>query len=1367
MGIIDAYIPMDRRIALARGESLPDRTSGAVLFADISGFTRFNHAIYQELGSQLGAEELTQQVNRVYGELIGEVHRYGGSVISFGGDAITCWFNKDNGRRATACALDMQAVMKELGTVSTPTGKQFELGIKVSVTAGNARRFLVGQPNIQRIEVLAGEILDRMAAAEKQLKSGDVVVGSEVMGRLGNQAIVQEWRKDQNDEHYAVVEVLTERIPDQPWASVPDLNPEVAREWLLPPVSQRLLRGEGEYIAELRSAVAAFIKFEGLDYDDDESAGDKLDAYIGWVQRILTRYEGFLMQVNIGDKGSYYFAAFGARVAHEDDVDRALGASLELMTPPDELNFILNTRVGITRGLVRVGAYGAPNRRTYGVQGSDVNIAAKFMEHASPGQILTSNRIKQEAGTQYEFEALEPIHIKDFDEPFSIYLLTNKLVERTTDILGRSIYPIVGREVEKSKIVRGLHVLLKGQNTTVVIEGDAGIGKSRLVEYAIQKAIQSNIQVLVGAGDDIRKSSLYYAWQPIFSRLLNMNGKFGEPDSTARKERRAQIMTHLDNLSPDLSSIAPLLNEVLPLDIPENDLTRQMTGEVRASNIRELLVGLLSAEAKSTPYLLVIEDAHWLDSASWKMVQTVHQEVHPLFLIIAHRPLPDPIPSEYTELMQSDHVHHLVLDLFTQSDVNDFICDILEVKKLPQPVFDLVYEKAEGNPLFSEELIYSLRDAGLIKVIDDEGQISTSATNLMALDFPDTSQDIIRSRIDRLKAQEQLALKVASVIGRTFIYHILHDIHPVEIDKSYLNEYLDNFERLALTQLISTEPALEYRFKHIIIQEVAYNLMLYTQRRDLHQAIAEWYETNHAEDLAQVYPLLAHHWNNTENASKAVEFLEKAGKQAVRNFANREAVIFLDGALRRVDESGLRIDENQRAEWELLIGEAYVNLAQYIQGRQHIEAGLELSKQPIPSGRLKQYTGVLGQVLTQVLHRLYPNSMIGRKEDQRDILLAASRACERLSEVYYMANETALSLYSAFRTLNLAEMAGPSPELARGYATVGAMIGFIPIHRMANTYLQRALRTVEQTDDLNAQAWVEIVVAFYYAGVGNWDAAIQLLEHVVEISERLGDQRRREDGLGILFAINYFQGNFQSSASIAEDLITISRRRGAVHSLAFGLQGKAYARLHQGQFDETMEHLHELQSLMLEDSKITDEALMIEMYGLLCLTQLRKADIQKALDNSEHAIRLCEKATPSNFSSFSGFAGPACVYLSLWERGYNLPDVEKSAAKAIKILKKFGRVFPIGQPRAHLYRGWQLWLAGKHNKAYKAWQESLSSGENLKMKYEQGLAHFEIGRHLPEDSQDRKSHLAHAQEIFTKLGASFDLARINELLSNT
>ncbi len=241
MSTLDAYIPMDRRQALGRGETLPDRTSGAVLFADISGFTHFNSALYQELGPLVGAEELSRQLDLVYEALIGVVHRYGGSVIGFGGDAITCWFDGDNGRKGTACALDMQKELYKLQILSTPGGNEYQLGIKVAVMSGRARRFLVGQPRIQTIEVLAGEILDRMAAAERHLRSGEVVVGSEVMGRLGNQARVKEWRSDERGEHYAVVDGLSEPIPDQPWAEPVDLDPEVARDWLLPPVYERLI----------------------------------------------------------------------------------------------------------------------------------------------------------------------------------------------------------------------------------------------------------------------------------------------------------------------------------------------------------------------------------------------------------------------------------------------------------------------------------------------------------------------------------------------------------------------------------------------------------------------------------------------------------------------------------------------------------------------------------------------------------------------------------------------------------------------------------------------------------------------------------------------------------------------------------------------------------------------------------------------------------------------------------------------------------------------------------------------------------------------------------------------------------------------
>ncbi len=187
------HIAMDYRQALAKGEALPDRTQGAVLFADISGFTPLTIALAQELGPQRGAEELTQHLNRVYGALIVEAHHYRGSVISFAGDAITCWFDQDKGPKAAACALAMQQVMTDYTSLTTPRGTTIPFGIKTAVIAGTARRFVVEHPKIKMIDVLAGALLERMAAAEQQLHSGEAVLGAEIMGWLGNLAQIEPW----------------------------------------------------------------------------------------------------------------------------------------------------------------------------------------------------------------------------------------------------------------------------------------------------------------------------------------------------------------------------------------------------------------------------------------------------------------------------------------------------------------------------------------------------------------------------------------------------------------------------------------------------------------------------------------------------------------------------------------------------------------------------------------------------------------------------------------------------------------------------------------------------------------------------------------------------------------------------------------------------------------------------------------------------------------------------------------------------------------------------------------------------------------------------------------------------------------------
>ena len=209
-----AFIPEDRRLALAGGRDLPDRTTGSVLFADISGFTPLTAALAQELGVQRGAEEVLNQINPVFEAIIARLHLYGGSVMGFAGDSITCWLDGDRGARGVACALAMQEAMRPFATVTTPAGTPISLAIKIAVATGPARRFVVGDPDIQLIDVLAGRTLDHVAGAEKMAEKGEIVVGEEVVAALGDACEVLEWRAGAGRERYAVVGGL--RVSPQP-----------------------------------------------------------------------------------------------------------------------------------------------------------------------------------------------------------------------------------------------------------------------------------------------------------------------------------------------------------------------------------------------------------------------------------------------------------------------------------------------------------------------------------------------------------------------------------------------------------------------------------------------------------------------------------------------------------------------------------------------------------------------------------------------------------------------------------------------------------------------------------------------------------------------------------------------------------------------------------------------------------------------------------------------------------------------------------------------------------------------------------------------------------------------------------------------
>ncbi|MCB0214489.1 MAG: hypothetical protein KDJ52_34435, partial [Anaerolineae bacterium] len=626
-------------------------------------------------------------------------------------------------------------------------------------------------------------------------------------------------------------------------------------------------------------------------------------------------------------------------------------------------------------------------------------------------------------------------------------------------------------------------------------------------------------------------------------------------------------------------------------------------------------------------------------------------------LVLATRPLTEPVPSEYERIVQLPATIRLVLDTLPHEDIISMICHRLRVEHLPEELTTLIMGKAQGNPFYSEELVYALRDAGTIK---SENGVCEIVGDLDEARLPDTVQGVITSRIDRLSPAEQLTLKVASVIGRTFEYKILRDVHPIEADKSDLTRQLGALEDLDITLLETPTPEPAYTFKHIITQEVAYDLMLYAHRQELHRAVAEWCEqTYSAEDLEPMYEVLAHHWYRAGDHQQAIAYLEKAGDEALHDYANAEAVRFFRRAIRLADEAAAQANGSdqptpaktqQRAMWELKMGEAYINWVKFKDGREHFEQGLARFGYPVPSGQFNIIKGIIGQIGQRLWYSLQPPKTRTLADHIRRIRLEAARAYEGLTAVYYFANEPMLSLFAAFQSLNLAEEAGLSPELARGYASVGIIIGFVPIHRLASLYCRKALATVEPFDNLSARAWIALLTGIYYAGVGRWLKAKKLLLQVIDISERLGDRSRWDDGVGNLAMIDFFRGDFEACDRRHTDVLASAERRRDAHNQAWAMRGQVYVLLRRGELDQALDALHTLTELLSQDTHIVDEALTIDRQGLLALVHLRRNEPQAAHLAAQTGLELITKTSPTSFLSLPGYAGIAETFLTLWEQ---------------------------------------------------------------------------------------------------------------------
>lgn len=1136
---------------MAAGLSLPDRAQGAAVFADISGFTPLTEALTQALGPRRGVEELTGHLNRVYDGLVRHVHEFGGSIISFAGDAITCWFDGDDGRRAACSGLAMQAEMKRQPEVRLGNAPPVTLSLKVGIATGEVRRFAVGNPAIQLLDVLAGRTLAEMARAANAAKKGEVVATAAVAARLGAAADISAWRPDPDapERCAALARIFTE-VPPSPWPAPPTLPESQVRPWLLPAVHQRLGTGQGEFLTELRPAVALFMKFGGIDYDADADAGAKLDAFVRWIQGVVAPYEGFLHHVSDGDKGSYLYCTFGAPIAHEDDAERALSAALELRRPPANLGFEPRPQIGISHGTLRTGAYGGVARRTYGVLGDEVNLAARLMEPAAPGQAIVSERTREATGDRFSWEAFPPLTLKGKARPVPVFRLIERrsnealhLVEPSND------RPMVGRKVELERLSDLLTRVRSGQGQIVEITAEAGMGKTRLALEVLRSARSRGFQTLGGQAQSFAANTSYLPWWGVWRGFFHLSEEGPLPAHAAAMA--AQLLSMSSVLLPRL----PLLGAVVNLALPENDTTRSLDAKLRKAALEGLLVECLRHRAEQHPLVIILEDAHWLDPLSRDLLEVLARGIAflPVLILLAARP-PESERESAPPWHALPHFSSIQLGELSPTEAEELIrLKLTEHGGGQPPNLEVVHqlaERAQGNPFYLEEIINLLRD---------EGRNPNDPRAWEGLELPTSLHSLILSRMDRLSERQKPTLKVASVIGRVFDPGTISAIYP-GLREPDVRQDLTELERLELTSLERPEPELAFIFKHVVTQEVAYETLPFATRARLHGELGLFTERRHRDDLNQHLDLLAFHFDRSELEEKRREYLVKAAHAAQARYANAAALSYFRRALPLLPPP-------ERIGPHLSLGRVLETTGDWPAAADSYRAALALAEtHALRADQARCLTALAD------LHRKrgeYPES--SRQLDAARAIFREVQDAAGVAQTLHIAGSVAAQqgAYDQAQALYLESLEtrrrnNDNAGVASLLSNLGIIAWFQGNHPEARRLHEESLAIRRHLGDRWAIGNSLNNLGLVFRDLDDARGARRLLEECLAINREIGDRWSIANSLGSLADIALSLGDHAGAQDFLAENIRINRDLGDRNGLAFSLELSAQLDAAQG-----------------------------------------------------------------------------------------------------------------------------------------------------------------------------------------------------------
>ncbi len=643
------------------------------------------------------------------------------------------------------------------------------------------------------------------------------------------------------------------------FASPQQYTPKHLAEKIL--ISRSALTGERKQVTVLFvDVVGSTAIAEKL---DPEEMHRILDQAFELILEEIHEYEGTVTQF-LGDG---LMALFGAPVAHEDHAVRAVHAALGIQRAASEYGTRLRDqrgiefkiRIGLNTGLVVVGAIGNDLRMDYTAIGDTTNLAARMQQHAAPGTVLLAEPTYRLIGGYFETRPVGPLTVKGKSVPIESYevLVARRGRTRLDLAAERGLTPYFGRDRELHALSECFEKVKSGRGQVVFIVGEPGIGKSRLL-FEFRRRLAEEATWLEGHCISFGRSIAFYPLIDLLKRNFGVEESDTEETIISKIERGVLLMG--EELRPTLQYIRYLLS----VD-PGDAAVLSMDPQLRRGEIFEALRRLLLRAAELRPQVLIFEDLHWMDKATEESLQLIADSIAAIrvLLILTYRP-------DYHQPFGERTYHTRIApdNLSTEATIQ-MAQAMLAAEKIPEEVKELIVKKAEGNPFFVEEVVKSLQEIGVLQHVGDGFVL---AKRLDSIFVPDTIQDVIMARIDRLDEAPKKTLQLASVIGREFTRRLLDRLGEL---RGRHDELLKTLKAIELIHEKSIYPELAYMFKHALTHEVAYNSLLVQRRKELHGFIALAIEELYADRLGEQYEVLAYHFSKAEEWRQALEALSE------------------------------------------------------------------------------------------------------------------------------------------------------------------------------------------------------------------------------------------------------------------------------------------------------------------------------------------------------------------------------------------------------------------------------------------------------------------------------------------------------------